>query len=254
MERESKLSILKEIMKNEQERDLYFCADNHGEFKELVWILTQKYKIKDANVVMCGDIGIGFCKVGYYTELFNKLTPKLSEKNITIYFIRGNHDNLEYWNSKTLESERFKFLQDHEVVELSGKTIYPIGGATSVDYKWRINYNGLMEKVGSSKRVWWETEDIIKKPIKDLPGKVDIIASHTAPLCFEPIITRHEEEAEDVYLRDLENRKYLDQVFRGVRCKYWFFGHFHTSITSGLENTIYKCLDINELYLFRNHE
>lgn len=83
-----------------------------------------------------------------------------------------------------------------------------------------------MERVGSSKRVWWETEDIIKKPIKDLPGRVDIIASHTAPLCFEPIITRHEEEAEDVYLRDLENRKYLDQVFRGVRCKYWFFGTF----------------------------
>ena len=44
------------------------------------------------------------------------------------------------------------------------------------------------------------------------------------------------------------------KVFRGVRCKYWFFGHFHTSITSSLEDTIYKCLDINELYMFRNHE
>lgn len=255
MERESKLSILKEIMKNEQERDLYFCGDIHGSFREITWIITQHHKLKDANIIFLGDVGLGFSKPGYYNQEFERINTKLEKNNITYYFIRGNHDNLEYWNEKLINDfPKIKFLQDHEVVELSGKTIYPIGGATSVDYKWRMNYNGLMERVGSSKRVWWKTEDIIKKPIKDLPGRVDIIASHTAPLCFEPIITRHEEEAEDVYLRDLENRKYLDQVFRGVRCKYWFFGHFHTSITSSLEDTIYKCLDINELYMFRNHE
>lgn len=229
-------------------------GDIHSEFKELVWTLTQRYKIEDANVVVTGDIGVGFNKLGYYTQLFKELTPKLSGKNITLYFIRGNHDNLEYWENKALESERFKFLQDHTIIELSGKTIYPIGGATSIDTDWRRDYNAEQEAYGSTRRAWWETEDIIKKPVKDLPGRVDIIASHTAPLCFEPVITRPGEITENIYNRDLENRQYLDQVFRGIRCKYWFYGHFHTSITSSLEDVVYRCLDINELYIFRDHE
>ncbi len=64
MERESKLSILKEIMKNEQERDLYFCADIHGSFREITWIITQRYKLKDANIIFLGDVGLGFSKPG----------------------------------------------------------------------------------------------------------------------------------------------------------------------------------------------
>jgi UDP-2,3-diacylglucosamine pyrophosphatase LpxH len=240
-------------MKNEQERDLYFMADIHGSFKEATWIITQQHKLNDANIVFLGDVGIGFAKPGYYNQEFERINAKLEKNNITYYFMRGNHDNLRYWKEEGIINEfpRIKFLKDHEVIELSGKTIYLIGGATSVDYEWRRNYNELMEKVGSSKRIWWETEDIEKKT-KDLPRKVDIIVSHTAPLSFDPVITRFPEESEDIYNRDLENRKYLDYIFREVRCKNWFFGHFHTSITSSLEDTIYKCLDINELYMFRS--
>ena len=102
MERESKLSILKEIMKNEQERDLYFCADIHGSFREITWIITQRYKLKDANIIFLGDVGLGFSKPGYYNQEFERINTRLEKNNITYYFIRGNHDNLEYWNEKLI--------------------------------------------------------------------------------------------------------------------------------------------------------
>lgn len=236
-------------MKNEQERDLYFVGDIHQEWKLLVYDLVNRYDIKDANVVIVGDVGYGFCKKVYYDNLYKKLHDRLEKNNICIYGLAGNHDDRS-WFIEENSYPRFKFLKDHETIKLSGKSIYPIFGATSIDDDWRKRYNEKMEKYGSSKRVWWETEDIVKK-YKDLPGKVDIIASHTAPLSFDPVITRLDGESEETYLRDLENRKYLDYVFRNIRCDYWIFGHFHHSYTGSLENTIYKCLDINELYMYR---
>lgn len=238
--------------KNEQERDLYFSGDIHGEFKELVWKICQQYRIMDANVVILGDVGIGFGKPKYYNQIFKKLSPKLEQNNITLYLLAGNHDDRKYWEKEDLleEHPRFIFLKDHETIELSGRTIYPIMGATSIDYKHRINYNELMERVGSEKRIWWPTEDIVKK-FKDLPTKVDIIASHCAPLSFSPVITRYPEEEEEVYYRDLENRKYLDYIFQNIRHKYWVYGHYHTSITGSLEGIVYKCLGISEIYQLR---
>lgn len=236
-----------------EEKDLYFVGDIHGEYRIITWIITQQHKLRNANIVFLGDIGIGFCKSAYYNQIFKRINAQLEERDITYYFMRGNHDNKEYWDAEDLLDSfpRIKFLKDHKVVELSGKTIYPIGGATSIDYEWRKKYNKELEEYyGSSKRVWWDTEDIEKK-YKDLPRVVDIIVSHTSPLGFEPVIMRFPGELEEVYNRDLENRKYLDYIFREVRCKYWYFGHYHTSLTGSLEGVIYKCLDINELYMFR---
>ena len=241
-------------MKDEKERDLFFVGDIHGEFKALVWKLTQQYRVTDANVVILGDCGIGFGKIQYYKDLFKKLSEKLENSNIVLYMVRGNHDNKDFWTSPDLDLSslfpRFKFLRDHEVIELSGKAIYPIGGAHSLDRDWRQKYNSLMESVGSSKRIWWPSE-VIEKKYKDIPIKVDIIASHQAPLSFEPILLRDREMSKEMFEDILDERKYLDYIFQNVRCKYWFFGHHHCSVTSSVGNVVYKCLGIEELYQLR---
>lgn len=239
---------MEERIKNEQELDLFFCGDNHGEWKFLVWLLTQKYKIKNANIVQLGDFGFGsFLKKAYYDDLYyKKLHNKLEKSNIYIYSIAGNHDQ-KSWFSEDNNYPRIKFLKDREIITLSGRTIYPISGAVSTDRSWRINYNKKLEKYGSSRRVWWSDEGVVKD-YKNLPSNVDIIVSHTAPLCFEPVISRYQDMDDILYNDILEERRYLDYVFRNVRCKYWNYGHFHHSYTGSLENVLYKCLDINELY------
>ena len=237
----------KEKLKNEQ--DLFMMGDIHGSFEEMTWTLTQRHKIRDANIILLGDFGVGFNKPAYYDNLFNKvICPKLEENNLSLFVIRGNHDDPEYFNGEH-DYPRIKFLKDHELITLSEKIIYPIGGAISHDKAWRIEYNKKMESYGSSKRVWWPNEGVIKE-YKNLPGKVDIIVSHTSPLSFPPVIVRGSSETDEDYLGMLEERKYLDYVFRNVRCKYWIGAHWHTSLTFSLEDVLYKCLDINELYKF----
>lgn len=231
------------------ERLLIFTSDPHDDWRTLVWKLTQQYKIEKADVVITGDCGwYSFSKTKYYEDLYRKLEPKLEKSDINLYLLRGNHDNPEVFNTENPRRyPRLKFIPDHKVFELHGLKIYPIGGSVSIDREWRQNYNSLKEKVGSEKRVWWEGEKIVKK-YKDLPNRVDIIISHDCPLCFEPVITRESWMSDTIYEDALTERRYLNYVFQNVNCKYWFYGHYHTSLTSSLEGVVYKCLDIMELY------
>lgn len=235
----------------EEDRILVFSGDIHGEFKSLVWKLTQECRIRDADVVICGDCGFGFGSYKYYDELYRKLEPKLEKFDITLWFLRGNHDKLEgYFDGNEEEHPdwpRFKFIQDYKTLDIQGITIYPIGGATSIDIKHRKNYNEMKEKFGSDKRIWWESEKI-KKLYKGLPNKVDLIISHQCPLSFEPILVRESWMSDEIYEEVLQERKYLDYVFQNIRCKYWFYGHHHTSLVNSLEGVVYKCLDIMEFY------
>ena len=41
-------------------RDLYFCGDIHGEFRTLVWTALEKYRIKNSDIIVLGDFGMGF--------------------------------------------------------------------------------------------------------------------------------------------------------------------------------------------------
>ena len=43
-------------------RDLYFCGDIHGEFRTLVWTALEKYRIKNSDIIVLGDFGMGFDK------------------------------------------------------------------------------------------------------------------------------------------------------------------------------------------------
>ena len=229
-------------------RSLYFCGDIHGEIKKLVWNLVNRYKVTSSDIIICGDYGVGFSSSPkiYEDELYNCYIHKRLEKNdINIYVVRGNHDNPE-WFDGNHDYPRLKFLKDHNILELSGLRIYPIGGGVSMDRKWRINYNHMKEGFGSSKRIWWENERIVRET--KLPSKVDIIVSHMAPMYFRPIYTRTPSIDLDIWKDSVDDRLYLDYVFREIIFSRWIFGHYHTSITESLEGKLYKCLDIEEIF------
>lgn len=227
---------------------LIFVGDIHGELRKLVWTLVIKEKIKDANVVIAGDFGTGFIKKGGLDNLYRKVKKRLEENNITIYSIRGNHDDPEYFDGKHNYS-RLIFLEDYSQVEISGKIILPIGGAISIDKDWRIKSNYGYEKIGSSKRVWWPGEDVTRIPLKNLPGRVDIIVTHEAPISFEPIVVRQDVNvSSEDWDSILETRKYLDDIARNVGFNYWIHGHYHKSTSGSFKDSLYRGLNIEELF------
>lgn len=236
-----------------EDLDLVFVGDIHGELKELVWRAIYQYKLKDTNIVVLGDFGVGFNKPAYIEQLYKKLEPKLLKNNLTIYTIRGNHDDPIYFDGKH-DFDRLIFLKDYIPVEISGSKILPIGGAVSIDQKLRKVFNEKMEKYGSSKRSWWPDEGVTKISEKELPSSVDIIISHCAPISFEPIYIRNDFDRDlilDTWMKILDERNYLEKTVKNnVRFKYWFFGHYHRSVSGNYGDMLYRGLDIMEFYYY----
>lgn len=222
--------------------NLIFCGDLHGKWRELVWKLVTKLGIKDSSIVIAGDIGMGFDRTLKFD--YQKFKKKLEKNNLTLYCIRGNHDDPSYFDGELKEElegiDRIKFLQDYVPVEIEGKIILPIGGAISIDRELRKK---------EKKVCWWEGEDVKRIDILKIPTKVDIIVSHESPLSFDPIITERKGIEEDIFNEALETRRYLDQVLfnTGSQCKRWYFGHHHKSFSGSYGGILYRGLEELEL-------
>ena len=234
----------------EDDKYLIFVGDIHGNLRELIWNITIQHRLKNVDLVICGDFGVGFGRPKSIEHLYNRVKNKLDKFNITVYTIRGNHDNPSFFDGKH-NFERLIFLEDYKPVEIQGLKILPIGGAVSIDQEWRENYNKRMEKYGSQKRSWWSDEVIKKIDFKELPSKVDIIVSHCAPISFTPIFSRTNDIDLDIWKKILNERNYLEKIKNEVNYKYWIFGHYHKSTSGNFGDKLYRCLDIMELFEFR---
>ena len=224
------------------------CGDIHGELKTLVWEVTEKYKISDANILILGDFGIGFSGKGEseLKGMYDTVSKRLEKKNITLWAIRGNHDDPSFFPSHA--HPRLKLLADHVIQEISGFQVYPIGGGVSEDRAWRLKKIEELEKKRSRQRVWWEGERVDKRERHELPVKVDIIVSHMAPTYFPPVPVRLDTTDYDLWNEVLEDRKYLDSVTQEVNAEYWFYGHYHAHYSGELGKLLYRGLGIRELY------
>lgn len=226
--------------------DLYFVGDIHGEYRKLLYLIKNK-RIENADMILCGDIGIGFHKHNYYINIFNYLNPKLEERNITLYFVRGNHDDPSYWKEQKLHYSNIILVEDYTVLNLS-KNILCIGGANSTDRMLR------------KKDVdWWEDESIVYdiELVKDLKN-IDIVVTHSSPNITEPFINGSYyltacEKDENLNKDIMYERQYLTDIFDYLKenndIKNWYYGHYHDSKIHNYGNCNFRMLDIDEIYL-----
>ena len=239
--------------------DLYFCGDIHGKYREFIWTLYVKRKIHDSSIIILGDFGIGFTKD--FSIEYKKSEPKLEENNLMIYVLRGNHDDPSYFKDSSNDFPRLKFLHDHEVYNICDRSIYIIGGAHSTDANINPECKSISDRViENSERlrkgkmpVWWESECVDKK-YTDLPTRVDIIASHTAPLNFEPVSIRTSAISVSQFEKIIDERKYLTDILSEIRADYWFYGHFHSSYTGTYNQLLYRGLKELELFIAPEHK
>lgn len=239
-----------------------FTGDIHGCFRPIVYSICQQHGFENTLVVVCGDIGMGFYRRGYYTGEFEWMQNRLEKSGNALVMFRGNHDNPEYFNN--VEYFEFQYggkypncflVPDYTVLNTSKGGILCIGGAVSIDRSVRT------EDVS-----WWRGEKF-KLPSEELYSELSesdfsIVATHTCPQCCGPIFNNamgYENMDPDIMCELLYERLDLLEVFENLNKSgsigLWVYGHFHGKYTDfvngtkfvGLDMLRNSCADIYEL-------
>lgn len=233
-------------MKLENIEHLTMAGDIHGNWMTLCSELQRK-KITSGVVVILGDCGIGTEKDPFWKDLSSHLSHRLP--GITFLCLRGNHDNPERFmdTPQKLDYPNLKTLVDYEILEVNGVRYLPIGGAVSLDREWRQKENRKYSFFGSHRRIWWEGEKVNTDFIcPDL--RIHAIISHTAPVSIGPVSVRDEYvSSEELWFDICEERDFLQEVLVDLGPRFWYFGHFHESMSGTTGTTQWKGFGINEV-------
>lgn len=230
---------------------MIFVGDTHGSLTNFLFE-CKKFNIKDIDVIHLGDFGVGFTLNGKTNvDSFDYANEELKNSNIRMYVVRGNHDNPRYWSGNQIFSN-IHFIPDYSVLNIENKNILFLGGAISLD-----------RSIRTSNVSWWANENFIldERKLNEYEF-IDIVASHSAPIFTPPNINGcivNEWVAKDgaglrwelLAERDALCRAYDILINNGNNITHWFFGHFHQTITHQEEDTLFKGLDINEIYKLR---
>lgn len=227
-----------------KEKDnIVLVGDIHGEYG------TFRYDIKrlhqDAYIIQVGDFGAGFHKEEYYKEELSHLNKVLEDKNCHLYVIRGNHDLPSAFQktNNPFDLPNITFLEDYSELELLGKSILLVGGAVSIDRRFR--HEG---------RTWWSDEEFVLKLEHEFPYKdrqYDLVVTHTRPgVCgaFKGFdnITYWCHQDFDLKNDLIEESQKLDYLYEKTRPRKWFYGHFHKSNIITYRGTVFRCLTVHE--------
>lgn len=190
------------------------------------------------------------------------------EREITLYVIRGNHDDPAFWYMHDMTAfNNIIFVKDYSIVEIEGQKILFAGGGVSIDRCYRTVSN--MPHFKGEEFVLDEEK---LKLITEAEDKIDIVVTHNAPHFFEPagvnsfLVEQHimyEKSKWGTNLRsslikerqDIE--KMHDILLEKFHVKDWIYGHFHRSFRGIHKNirstgeeitTNHILLNINEFY------
>ena len=191
-------------------RQVVVCGDIHGAFETLVYKACVQYSMTDTVIIVAGDCGFGFERPNDYTTLYNRLAGRLSKTNNWVVFVRGNHDDPSYFNEEKVRYERFRCVPDYAVINVGGRNILCVGGAVSIDRKYRRAANVRLEL--KEVACYWPDE----LPVFDLSiietisesCSIDTVVTHTAP-SFCPLRDKH--GVRSWLLQDLELSDDLDK-------------------------------------------
>jgi predicted phosphodiesterase len=252
------------IIENDKVFDyLFVVGDTHGNNKQLASHLLPNLPQESKKAILhVGDFGVGFCRTvdGELEQLY-MLNRRLMKHNVTLFVIRGNHDNVSWFNNpaymdRMINSEMIEnivFIPDHTLLtlELEGKEkpvkIYCLGGAVSVDRTNRV----------PSKTYWWNemVPDLPQQELDKIPKGIDIVLTHTRPQGVFPI---DKNGIEHWLLRDMgldydlgvelgRITKVFDAINKNNTCYTHYYGHFHMSNVEHFGDIKHQLLNIDEL-------
>lgn len=227
---------------------IYITGDTHADFSrfELEKFSIQTDMTKDDYVIICGDFG------GVWNYIVESMYEKywldcLNNKNFTIVFVDGNHENFtRLYNYPVEERHGGKVhkirdsvihLMRGEIFDIDNKKIFTFGGARSHDIQDGILNLDEEDKIYEYRKrgvyfrirdySWWDleipTEEERQNGIKNLEKvnyKVDCIITHCCPTSIQTLLGGGLFKKD--YLTD-----YLQKIADKTEFKKWYFGHYH---------------------------
>lgn len=219
----------------------FLCTgDLHRDFSRFK-TLDPKYNTNETAIFILGDSSINYRlnETDYHMKKF------LSDKyNFTIYCVRGNHEERpENINGMTpivdeslmnyvLYEEEFpniRYLIDGNLytarINHKPYTILPIGGAYSVDKKYRLA-RAMPDATWTG---WFPSEQLTEIEMYDIEMcyaemRIDIIMSHTCPFSWMPT---------DLFISGIDNstvdntmERWMNVLKNKINWNYWFFWAF----------------------------
>jgi DNA repair exonuclease SbcCD nuclease subunit len=192
--------------------------------------------------------------------------PLLQKNNVHIWAIRGNHDYKPHFDNDPFQLSNIHLVPDYTVLELCDKRILCIGGAVSVDRKWRYTFKqklGIFENQTLGKESWWHDEVFVldRDKLSEMRN-IDIVVTHTAPhYCepdntfgFGPFVESIVRETADNELKAdlLDERQSMTEAFNILKLNnnitHAYYGHFHKSDVMNFDGIKHRLLNINELW------
>ena len=239
-------------------KEVVVCGDIHGAFETLIYKACVQYSMTDTVIIVAGDCGFGFERPNYYTTLYNRLAGRLSKANNWVVFVRGNHDDPSYFNEEKVNYERFRCVPDYSVINVCGRNILCVGGAVSIDRKYRRAANVRLE-LKEVACYWPDGLPVFDLSIIETISEscsIDTVVTHTAP-SFCPLRDKHgvrfwllqdPELSDDLDKeRDIMNQIYYELIKYKHPLEHCYYGHFHESATTNIDNIIFKMLYIEEM-------
>lgn len=244
------------------DQPVYCLGDLHGAWPLLKqWI--KQYNIENCIMIICGDIGMGFEKDELTESKLLAFNKFLRLRGITLFGLRGNHDDPAYFNREIKDPEKvekyfysnLKLVPDYTILNVSQKNLLMIGGAVSIDrvyrkenYKNRIStlltaYPSFTEEDAKDflPPSYWEDElpfvnpDIIHSIKKD-GILISHVLTHTCPSFAFPThkngikgwIEKDENLKNDLdYERSVMDNIYSLLLDDANPIEEWVYGHFH---------------------------
>ncbi len=225
-----------------------YVGDIHGQFKTLIYEL-KRLDISDALVVCLGDISLGFNKTGYYIQTFNYMQKHLEKLNNTVVFLRGNHDNPEFFEKDKIGKlfNNIIIASDYTIIEQNGINSLIIGGGISMDRYDRTVY-----------KTYWADEDIeYDEKILSNINNISIVLSHIAPIDVWPLdkpgLDYWKDFDDEIYVDEIESRQKLKNIIdklkqNGNKITNVYHGHYHETNIDSVDNIEYRCVEMNKLY------
>lgn len=259
----------------------YVVGDIHGHF-DVIKNKIKTYKITDSVIIFAGDIGLGFEKPEHYKQIFPKINKAMKLRNVTLLFVRGNHDSKIYFENELINYSNIKSIPDYSVVNIHQDwdcdmkeppkfSILCVGGGVSIDRQHRldaemafvIHYkyyhpNASQEDIEANrKRYYWSDElpfyDVDKLDEITKEGyNIEYVVSHTAPnFCYphdkrgiEKWMLVDENLEKDVdYERNTMTSIYNYLINHKHILTGWYYGHFHSHYNAYYNNVSFTLLD-----------
>lgn len=246
------------------------AGDWHGNVSHALKALELFANNQVRYIFQLGDFGVFGSLLEYSADKFRtRIARRLEAYDQWLFVTLGNHENYDLVERfSTVEGGEFDgfnyepkaprilYFKRGQSLVISKRTFLSIGGAASIDYRWRREWNASPK---ARAKVWWPQERISVLDVENTKlearrlGSVDVLLAHDvfadAPIGGSHRADHSKWSAEDFAFAQT-SRDALQKVLEATLPKLWLHGHYHVALDSIVEFRRGKGKDasINEVH------